>query len=272
MPAAKDLNPFDNPFGYAVRRHRLRLGLTQEQLGKRIGYSGDAVGKFEKGDVAPSIELARACDEVFGTHGDMEQLHELVRHRAAFPSWFRRWPEEIEPNARTIRKWQPLVVDGLIQTPGYARELLALHPGMTDPRIEELVAARMDRQKVLDREEPPQLRIVLYEGVLHYQVGDAKIMHDQLRAIIEAAQRPHITIQVVPTSGAVHSGMNGSFAIASLNGAPDVVYLENARAGQVVDRSEDVQAIADIWEAIRQETLPVSASLDLVAKVMEQWT
>ncbi|MGH3319340.1 MAG: helix-turn-helix domain-containing protein [Nocardioidaceae bacterium] len=47
MPTAKNINPFENPFGYAVRRHRIRLGLTQEQLGKRVGYSGDAVGKFE---------------------------------------------------------------------------------------------------------------------------------------------------------------------------------------------------------------------------------
>lgn len=68
------------------------------------------------------------------------------------------------------------------------------------------------------------------------------------------------------------AGHLGAFAVASLDDSPDVVYLENARAGQVIDRQEDVQEIMNTWEAIREEALPARASLDLIAKVMEQWT
>ena len=271
MPAAKNLNPVENPFGYAVRRHRTRLGLTQEQLGKRVGYSGDAIGKFEKGDVTPSMELGRTLDDVFATHGDMEQLAELVRDAEAFPRWMWEWLE-FERKARTLRKWQPLVVDGLLQTEEYARKLLKMHPGMTEERVEELVSARIERQKILDRDEPLLLWVVLYEGVLHYKVGDAPVMRDQLQALVKTSERPNVTIQVVPASASVHSGMNGAFAIASFNGDPHVVYLESARAGQVTDRPDDVQPITDIWEAIRTEALPPRASLDLISKVMEQWT
>ncbi|MQA85482.1 MAG: hypothetical protein GEV03_12850 [Streptosporangiales bacterium] len=114
--------------------------------------------------------------------------------------------------------------------------------------------------------------MILHENVLHYQVGSPKTMRDQLQTLIEAAQRPHVTVQIVPASAAVHSGMNGAFVLASLDGEPGMVYLESARAAQVTDRQEDVQAITDIWEAIGHETLPVSASLDLISKGMEQWT
>ncbi len=77
---------------------------------------------------------------------------------------------------------------------------------------------------------------------------------------------------MVPASAGMHAGHLGAFAIASLDEAPDVVYLEHARAGQVTDRPEDVRETMNIWEAIRAEALPPRASLDLLAKVMEQWS
>lgn len=272
MPAAKHLDPLENPFGFALRRHRTRLGLTQEQLGRRLNYSGEQIGKFEKGDVTPSIEFARGCDEVFDTYGDMEQLAELAVHRAGFPSWFRRWPEEIEPEAHTLRSWQPLVIDGLLQTPEYARELLTMHPGLTEDRIGERTTARMERKKVLDRADPPMLWFVVDEDVLRSQVGNPKVMHDQLQAISEASYHTHVNVQVVPASVGRHIGHLGGFAIASMKGEPDVVYLESARAGRVSETPEDVQEIMNVWEAIRTEALSPRASRDLVSKVMEQWT
>lgn len=165
MPPAKDLDPFENPFGYALRRHRTRLGLTQEQLGRRVGYSGDAIGKFEKGDVAPSIEFGRTCDEVFGAHGDMEQLAELSRNGKVFPSWYGPFVE-FERAAQRLQSWQPLLVPGLLQTPDYARELLKAQPGATEERVAELLAARLERQDIFDRDDPPSTLFVIAEGAL----------------------------------------------------------------------------------------------------------
>lgn len=271
MPAPKDLNPYDNPFGYAVRRHRLRLGLTQEQLGKHVGYTGDAIGKFEKGDVAPSIELAKALDEEFGTHGDMEQLAELTRN-GAFPSWMWEWIEA-ERGATMIRSWELAVVPGLLQTEAYARAILrAGKPGATEEQVEELVCARLERKGIFDRHDPPVLWFVIDEGVLHHEIGDPKTMHDQLQALIDASERPNLTAQVVPSSTGAYPGLDGAFWIASFDSNPDVVYLESARAGRVVHSPEIVQEIVKIWEAIRVKALPDRASLDLIAKVKEQWT
>ena len=250
MAAPKNLDPLENPFGYALRRHRLRLGLTQEQLGKRLGYSGDAVGKFEKGDVAPSVDLGRRCDEEFGANGDMEQLAGLARHRAGFPRWFRWWAAEVEPFAHTLRNWEPLMISGLLQTEDYARELLKTHPGTTEEQVEEKVAARMERRKIFGREAPPVLWFLMAEGALHYEVGAPKVMREQLQHVVEMSHHTHVNIQVLPTSAGAHPGLNGAFWIASLDGEPDVLYLENARAGQVIDRTEDVQEIMNIWQAI----------------------
>lgn len=275
MAPSKDIDPYESPlvfFGHEVRRHWARLEVTQVQLGKRLYCSDDLVSKIETGEAVPSVEFAEACDKVFGTHGSMKHLAVMVRRAMVFPSWLRPWVEA-EQEARTLRNWEPIVVPGLLQTADYARAVLrAGQPGEANEQIEEQVETRLERQKVLDRDNPPRLWFVVDESVLHRSAGSPEIMRAQLKTLLEATQRPHITIQVVPLSVGVHPGSAGAFWIASFNGAPDVLYLESARAGQVTDRPEDVQEIMNVWEAIRAEALPSRASLDLIMKAMEQWT
>ncbi|MGH3319979.1 MAG: helix-turn-helix domain-containing protein [Streptosporangiaceae bacterium] len=273
VPAAKSLDPGESPlhfFGSELRHHRVRAGLTQDQLGARVNYSGDLVSKIETGEQAPTPEFAERCDEELGTDGALTRLLVMVRW-AAFPSWLRPWVEA-EREARTLRNWQPIVVPGLLQTADYARALLRAQPGVTAEQIEEQVATRLERHAVLDRDEPPMLWFVIDEGVLHRSAGGPKVMQEQLQAFVEASSHTHVTIQVVPLSAGVHPGHVGAFGIVSFDGSPDVVYLDSVRAGQVSDRPDDVQAVMNIWEAIRAEAMPARASLDLITRVMEQWT
>ena len=267
MPAAKSLNPLENPFGYAVRRHRARLGLTQEQLGRRVGYSGDAIGKFEKGDVAPPVELGRAFDGVFGTHGDMQQLAELTRTTTGLPSWMREWVEA-EQKARKLHSWQPLNVEGLLQTEEYARAILRRQPGVTNEQIGEQLTTRMERKKILDGDDPPLLWVEMDEWVLHRQIGSPKVMHDQLQGLIEASYHSHVTIQVVPSDAPV-PGLAGAFAIAHAREGLDTVYLESAGEALVTDRAATVEAVGIRFDAICSRALPVDASVELITKVME---
>ena len=150
--------------------------------------------------------------------------------------------------------------------------LRAGQPGATDDQIDEMVSARLERQTVLHRDDPPMLWLAIDEGALRRELGNPKVMHDQLHAFIETAKHPRIAIQVVPSTESQHAGLAGAFAVATLNSDPPVLYLESARAGHITDRPEDVQEIMNIWEAIRLKALPDRASLSLIAKVMEQWT
>ena len=215
-------------------------------------------------------KLVQRCDELLDTDGALRRVMVLFSGEA-FPAAFRPWADEVEQEATTLRSWEPIVVPGLLQTADYARAVLrAGRPDAIDEKIEELVTARLTRRKTLDREDPPRLWFVVDESVLHRQAGCRKVMHEQLQALVEAAERSNVTIQVVPTSAGIHAGHLGAFALASLNGKPDVVYLENAHSGQVSDQPEDVRAIANIWEAIHEETLPTRTSLEIITKVMEQ--
>jgi len=207
----------------------------------------------------------------YGTGGALVRLWPLVS-REMLPGWFRPWIE-IEREATALRSFEPLIIPGLLQTPQYARTLLAAQPAGTEDELEQLVATRIERQAILVRENPPHLWCLLDEGALHRCVGGGKTMHDQLLHLEEAAHRPKVAIQVVPFEAGAHAGLLGAFVIASFDGAGDIVYLETAASGQVTETPSVVAEVTLTYDTLRSEALPRTASRELIMKVAEQeWT
>lgn len=263
-------------FGAMLRYYRMKAGLSQTEISARVHFSDDLISKIETGQRAPTEEFAAACDGVpeMGTGGALTelrgQLGDALRRRA-HPGWFQDWLSR-EAVATGFRWFEPLIVPGLLQTEVYARTLLRTRVGDTHAEIEEMVALRMDRQAVLDRDRPPTLRVVLDEAVLRRPVGGSTIMHDQLMRLCEMAQRPNIVLQVVPAATGAYEGLRGPFVIASFAGEPDVAWQDAAVFGQFVDGGDGIGNVIAAWDTIKSEALPRGASLDLVKEVAGQWT
>jgi transcriptional regulator with XRE-family HTH domain len=264
-------------FGAELRRARVTAGMSQEQLGRALSFSGDLIGKVETCERAPSPEFAAGCDGVFPhLDGLFTRLIALARRwDGPYPQWFRDWVEA-ERQASSLRWWEPMLVPGLLQTADYARALFrAWQPGgTTDDELEELVSARIERQAILDHPQPPELWVVVDEAVLHRLIGSRKIMHDQLLSLADTSCRPSVTVQVVPAEVGAHAGLLGAFIVASFDeGEPSMLYLETAAQGQTVERSAQVKKAALAFDRLRAEALPRGASRDLIGKVAEQrWT
>jgi Predicted transcriptional regulators len=274
MPSSREPDPAENPltfFGSELRHYRTKAGLTLEQLGEKINYSTSQIGAIETGKRPPTREFARLADQALGTDGALTRLWPLTR-KSPFPAWFHRWVD-IEETAHTLRNWEPLLVPGLLQTEDYARAIISQRRDRTTEQIDDMVAARMARQELLNREKPPLLCVVLDESILLRPVGSKRVMREQLLALIEAAQRPRITLHVVPIESQALLGLEGAFVIASMSGETDFVYVDGVNEGYVTDRAEDVETITNRYEAIRSLALPMPASLDLIARVVEdKWT
>ncbi|WP_327090470.1 helix-turn-helix transcriptional regulator [Nonomuraea sp. NBC_01738] len=271
MPPARELNPSSSPlafFGSELREHRTRAGLSQEQLAERLSYSLSLVCAIELAKRTPSRDFAERADQVLDTRGELGRLWPLVR-QAAHPAWFRPWVE-VEQSARALQTWQPLLVPGLLQTEDYAREVLRREPAATAEQAEEAAAARMTRKAILHRADPPMYGVVLDEWVLYRPVGTAETMRGQVRALLESADLPNVTLQVVPKECPAIAGLTGAFVIARISGDPDLVYVESAGDGYVTDRPPDVEAIARRYDVIRSLALPVNSSLHLLSKVEEE--
>jgi transcriptional regulator with XRE-family HTH domain len=108
-------------FGAELRRARTAAGLSQDQLGQRLGYSGAQVGKVETGERAPAQDFAEACDRAFPDAGGLfGRIYQLARRwDGGYPSWFAEWIDS-ERRATSICWWEPLLIPGLLQTADYA--------------------------------------------------------------------------------------------------------------------------------------------------------
>lgn len=278
MPLIRELDPTTGPldfFGAEVRRWRTAAGLSQEQLGQRVGYSGAQVGKVETGERAPSQEFAQHCDQALpGAGGLFLRIYHLARRwDGGYPSWFVEWVQA-EGRAITLHTWEPLLIPGLVQTPEYARALFqAWRSARTDAELDQLVSARIERQLIFERPNPPSLWAVIDEGVLTRCVGSPQTMRDQLAHLLDVSDRLRITIQVVPAGTGAHAGLLGAFAIAGFGDAPGLVYLESPDQGQTTQRSSVVVKVSETFDTLRAEALPRGASRDLIRKVAEErWT
>jgi hypothetical protein len=178
--------------------------------------------------------FAHACDVAFPDAGGFfaRFWKDCQTWGSAFPPAFREFAA-YEAEAVTLWTFQHSLVPGLLQTQDYAQSVLERHPNVTPEQVDERVAARMGRQAVLDRGEPPLLWVLLDENVLHREVGGPTIMAEQVARIAALARRPKVTVQVLPWEGA-HVGLQGAFSMAE---TPDVLvaHLEHFAEGLMTD-------------------------------------
>jgi transcriptional regulator with XRE-family HTH domain len=268
----RDQSPLFDFYARELRRVRTSAGLSQEALGRRLGYSGELVGKVEKRERRPTEQFAEACDAAFPELGGLfaRLVAEAERAHGVYPAWFASWVDG-EQRATVIRWWEPLLIPGLLQTAGYARALFetwqSIVPGGdTDADV----VARLDRQRILDRPVPPSVWVLIDETVLHRCVGGPKVMHDQLLHLADMSERPRVTVEVLPSDVGAHVGLLGAFAVAGFaDDAPGIVYLESPDAGETSKNPVTVAKLDLTYETLRTEALGGRASRDLIRRVAE---
>ena len=164
------------------------------------------------------------------------------------------------------------MLDGILQTPEYARAVLEMNPNTTDEEVNERVAARLARQAIVEREDSPApvLWVLLDQNVLIREVGGPEVMRGQLTHLARMARCPNITIQVIPNVGA-HPGLLGAFVIADLDSAPGIVYLEDIADGRVTEDAATVSLVTLRFHSLRSEALPKGASRTMIESEIERW-
>jgi DNA-binding XRE family transcriptional regulator len=258
--------------GEELRGARLATGYTsQEQFARELGFDRTVIVKAETGARPPSEDLAGKIAEMFSglCNGLYVQLATIARKsNGPIPGWFADWLDA-ERQAHTLRVWQPLIIPGLLQTAEYARALFVA-AGEDADRVEELIAARLDRQVILDRPKPPQVITVLDESVLHRLIGTSQIMADQLLHLAAVSERPSVTIQMIPSDIGANAGLSGGFQLASTDGAEDVLNMNGVEDVTSETRSL-VRTAANMFVRVQADALPRAASRKLILEAAEQW-
>jgi transcriptional regulator with XRE-family HTH domain len=267
-------DPETNPaafLGAELRRARVAAGFSsQDVLAARLGFDRTVVAKAETGERPPTADVLTAWCATCQIDEDLFGRLALLARRAdgPVPSWFEDWLRA-EGEAHTLHVWQPLIIPGLLQIPEYARALF-LAAGADEAKADELVALRLERQSILDRADPPHVVVVLDEPVLHRLIGSPAIMYEQLTHAADLAERPDISVEVVPASTGANAGLSGGFQLASCDGAPDVLSMDGVE-DVTEERRSLVRHATLIFDLVRGDALPRAASRALISEAAEQW-
>ncbi|MFG2597385.1 helix-turn-helix transcriptional regulator [Streptomyces sp. NPDC048462] len=268
MANIQSLDPCASPldyYGWELRRQREAHGLRQQQLGEIIFCTGSLIGQVETTKKIPTRDFSERVDAALGTDGVFSRLVGLVL-RSQLPTWFQAYAE-MEAKAAYISTFQAQLVYGLLQTEDYARAVLAT--GMPDD-LEGLLAARMERQRILERERPPLAWAVLDEAVLHRPIGGHEVMRAQLTRLLDFSANRWMRIQVLPFAAGEHASLDGSFNLLRFDDDPDIIYTEDLISGHMTASPDTVKEGSLRYAHLQAAALSVEESAALIARVMEE--
>ncbi|WP_026128505.1 helix-turn-helix domain-containing protein [Nocardiopsis halophila] len=263
-----------------LRRYREQQGLTAAKAGAALGWPQQKISKIESGEQKrlPPDELDLLLDlyEVVDA-GEREALQECARlakergwwskYRNAFPGGL----PDFEAEASVIKTFEGQVVPGLLQTPEYAAEVFRAYRIRQDEEIERLVEARMQRQAILNKVDPPYLTAVIDEAALRRRVGGPDVMATQLRHLKHTASRHNIDIYVLPFAAGAHAATTGSFMILDFPDPMDASlgYVETPTSSLYIEDEGELREFNSMMGRAQSAALSPAGSLSLIDKVIE---
>jgi len=266
-----------------LRRARVSAGLTQEQVASAMSWSLSKLIRIENGSTGISVNDLKAVLQHYKLT-DEDRIAELValsRSSGERPWWStyrevasKRLMEliEYENAAYVTRNYQSLVVPGMLQTTDYMRaSTIQLAPDLPADRVDVIVEIRLKRQEILEQPDPPLMFFIMDEAVLRRLVGGKDIMQRQLQRMIEAADMPNVTVEVIPFSAGVLPGMQAPFVIHEFPDGEDddVLYLENPR-GDLLSRDDrdEVVSFRENFEGLRRASLGPQGTIDFLHELI----
>ncbi|MGV9563167.1 helix-turn-helix domain-containing protein [Streptomyces sp. NPDC003480] len=249
---------------------RERQRLSQEELGKKIGYTGSAVSAMETCAQPASDQMLVKLEEAIG--GGLGVFEKARRYVLLdkYPPQFKNFAF-MEAEAVTLSSYQTYVVDGLFQTEDYARALIGGgYPKLPDDKVEELVEARMARKALFDRNPTAMIELILDESVLRRPLGGWGVLGEQLRSLAEATERDNVSIQVVPLERGLrgaHAGTRGDMVLVETKEHHHVVYLEIEDESVLVSDPAKVAQLSHRYAKIRTQALSPDDSLSLIQRL-----
>ncbi|WP_326591077.1 helix-turn-helix domain-containing protein [Streptomyces sp. NBC_01294] len=268
MVSMRDLDPSASPldyYGYELRRLREAAGLKQAQLGEIIYCTGSLIGQVENTKRVPTRDFSERVDAALGTDGHFSRLVGLVL-RSQLPTWFQAYAE-MEARAAYLSTYQAQLVDGLLQTEAYARAVLGV---WSEENLDARAAARMERQRILDRENPPLMWVVLNEAVLHQEIGGREVMRNQLTHLLALRRREWVQVQILPFEAGAHAGQPGSFSLLRFDDDPDIVYTEDFVQGHMTANPQALREGSLRYDHLQAAALSLEESAVRIARVMEE--
>ncbi|GLX47352.1 transcriptional regulator [Streptomyces hygroscopicus subsp. hygroscopicus] len=249
--------------GKRLQELREAAGLSREEAAGVLRVAAATVRRMETAEVGLKIPYLQVLLETYGVAREEAAAFVRLAEEANQPGWWQRFHDvlpdwfslyvSLEGAARIIRSYEPHFVPGLLQTEAYARAVLEAGTiGQSEPEsVQRHVSLRMERQRLLEREDPPHLWVIMDETVFRRPVSTSPdVLRDQLDRLIECAERDHVTLQIAEFASGPHPGTYAPFTLFRFAEPelPDMVFTEYLTGALYLDARREVAAHLEVLD------------------------
>jgi transcriptional regulator with XRE-family HTH domain len=263
-----------------LRRLREAAGITIDQVAGRLECSASKISRIETGQTGATPRDAHDMAAVYGVPAEEADRQLRFAREARQKGWWQLYGAVLtgayvglEAAADAIRAYDALVVPGLLQTERYARAMIrAGRPDIDTEEAEKRVRVRMNRQSLLNQDDPLELWIVLDEAVLHRPVGGRLVMREQFDHLVTMAELPNVTVQVRPFASGPHAGMDGTFTILLYeeSAGQNLVFVSNAAGGLLLEKKEELQRYSFVFDHLRTSALDPDDTVAMIVRLAKE--
>ncbi|WP_329402511.1 helix-turn-helix domain-containing protein [Streptomyces melanogenes] len=270
--------------GRRLQDLRERAGLKREEAAKVLRVAPATIRRMETAEVALKIPYVQLLLKAYGIGDEETDRFIELAEEANKPGWWQRFHDilpdwfsmyvSLEGAASLIRTYEPHFVPGLLQTEEYARSVMVSGAlGQTkEADIERHVALRMERQSLLTRADAPRFWVIMDETVLRRPVGGPEVMRGQLDRLLEAAELPHVTIQLAEFATGHHPGTYGPFVLFrfAVPELPDMVYSEYLTGAVYLDARPEVDTHLEVMDRMAAQAATARRTKEILADLREE--
>lgn len=266
--------------GAELKKCREAAGLTQESVSREFEWHSAKVTRIETARVAVTPRDVKDLLTLYGVKDEdyREALMTLAR-QSKERTWWTDYRDLMRPGsfigleagASAMRTWEPIVLPGLLQTEDYIRALIRSgRPGDAEKDIDRRIALRMTRQGRLTGVQPLEFSAIIDESVLHRTIGGEAVMENQLKRLIDVAQLPSVTVQILPLDAGAHPFLGGPAALLEFREAThmDVVYVEGLAGDYYEEQPSEVARYRQDFERLSARALDNRMSIKLIESLL----
>ena len=268
-----------------LRAIRESKGKSGDSVAAALKWSASKISRYERARTGLRPREVERLLDYYEITGTRRALLLALAQDAAQKGWWEEFADSLsedyrqfiglEYEATSMSIWHVDVVTGLLQTEAYARHIISSYsrvepvpPGM----VGRMVKVRMRRQQVLDR-EGLQISVVLDESVLKRRIGDESVMYEQLQRLVQEADRPNLTLQILPLA-AQHTVFGESFVVFGFGADSDamlqeVVSTEHLKSGFTLEGERETYLHRIAFQMLAEAALDPVASRALILKTAE---
>ncbi|MBZ3902789.1 helix-turn-helix domain-containing protein [Streptomyces griseiscabiei] len=256
-------------FGAVLKALREESGLTQEEFALRVRYSHAYIAKIEQGKRFPPTDLPERAAEALGPVAlkVLTAAAKSLTRRAGLASWFRQWAG-IEEEAISLYAYECRAVPGLLQPEGYIRAIFDRQiPPLSEEQFERQVAARQERQRLLDERPNTAFSFLIEQAVLERRLGGKEVAREVIANLLEHGTRRNVEILVMPLRQEDHSGVDGQMYLAERDNHQWVGYVEGHGSSTLLAEPKLVSSMLQRYGKMRSQALSRMATVDLLREM-----